>query len=275
MDKQLSTVTRLISCVLAGAWLSVLADGFAVAAPATVPLPPPRPAEFAKVPAATAPAPETPAPTPAPAPTPPQPTPEDNEDLRTQVLASHRVVGEALPAIADPGGCGIAAPLRVDAVDLADGHKVRLTPPAVMRASLASALADWLRDDLGQAVDKDDRLAALEGVGGYECRTRDRLVGATISQHGFGNALDIEAFVTAHGKRFAVGALSDADRAQPFMTIAMSTACLRFKTVLGPGADPYHALHLHVDLAWRRSGTRLCQWSVETVAANRSVRARP
>jgi hypothetical protein len=261
MNALFAIVKRLILCVFTCVCLD------ARAAPANVPLPPPRPAEFAKVPAVAVPAPEPP----VPAPTPPQPTPEDNEDLRAHILASHRIVGAPLPAIADAGGCGIAAPLRVDAVVLADGHQVRLSPPAVIRASLASTLADWLRDDLGQAItDKDDRLAALEGVGGYECRTRDRLVGAAISQHGLGNALDIEAFVTARGKRFVVGQSSDAGPSQFFMTIAMSTACLRFTTVLGPGADSFHALHLHVDLAWRRSGTRLCQWSVETIAAGRA-----
>jgi hypothetical protein len=30
--------------------------------------------------------------------------------------------------------------------------------------------------------------------------------------------------------------------------------------VLGPGADPAHEFHLHVDLAERRNGYRLCQW---------------
>jgi hypothetical protein len=39
----------------------------------------------------------------------------------------------------------------------------------------------------------------------------------------------------------------------------LSTA--RFTTVLGPGADRAHEFHLHVDLAERRNGYRLCQWS--------------
>jgi hypothetical protein len=32
--------------------------------------------------------------------------------------------------------------------------------------------------------------------------------------------------------------------------------------VLGPGSDGYHEAHVHVDLAERRSGHRMCQWDV-------------
>jgi hypothetical protein len=40
------------------------------------------------------------------------------------------------------------------------------------------------------------------------------------------------------------------------------TTCARFITVLGPGSDGYHEDHVHVDLAERRSGYRICQWDV-------------
>jgi hypothetical protein len=32
--------------------------------------------------------------------------------------------------------------------------------------------------------------------------------------------------------------------------------------VLGPGSDGFHEEHIHVDLAERRSGNRLCHWEV-------------
>jgi hypothetical protein len=32
--------------------------------------------------------------------------------------------------------------------------------------------------------------------------------------------------------------------------------------VLGPGSDPSHENHIHVDLAQRRGGYRMCQWDV-------------
>jgi hypothetical protein len=32
--------------------------------------------------------------------------------------------------------------------------------------------------------------------------------------------------------------------------------------VLGPGSDGYHEGHIHLDLAARRSGMKMCQWDV-------------
>jgi hypothetical protein len=38
--------------------------------------------------------------------------------------------------------------------------------------------------------------------------------------------------------------------------------CARFTTVLGPGSDGAHEDHIHIDLAERRGGSRICQWDV-------------
>ena len=40
------------------------------------------------------------------------------------------------------------------------------------------------------------------------------------------------------------------------------SACGRFTTVLGPGSDGYHEGHIHLDMAERRNGYRICQWEV-------------
>jgi hypothetical protein len=40
--------------------------------------------------------------------------------------------------------------------------------------------------------------------------------------------------------------------------------------VLGPGSDGYHEEHIHLDLAERSHGYRICQWNIidqETIAA--------
>ena len=36
--------------------------------------------------------------------------------------------------------------------------------------------------------------------------------------------------------------------------------------MLGPGSDGYHENHVHVDLAERRGGHRMCQWDVRDPA---------
>ena len=75
------------------------------------------------------------------------------------------------------------------------------------------------------------------------------------------------------------GFVSDAAEAvglpnQPSAAISTTPAthqfCSRFNTVLGPGSDSYHESHVHLDLAERSSGYKMCQWDVRepTVAAN-------
>jgi hypothetical protein len=40
------------------------------------------------------------------------------------------------------------------------------------------------------------------------------------------------------------------------------TACARFTTVLGNGADAYHENHVHIDLMRRTNNYKICQWNI-------------
>jgi hypothetical protein len=198
-----------------------------------------------------------------------QPSAADNDALREKVLAGGRVGAEALPPIDGKGGCGIAAPLRLNAIILTDGTKVALLPAVVMRASLASVVADWVGDDLASGIAKGDQLASIEGTGAYECRSRDGVAGAKLSEHATGNALDLHALRTKNGKLIVIAPSNDdTDEVKSFRALMKKTACLRFATVLGPGADSFHAQHLHVDLAARRNNMHLCQWDTEDNTAS-------
>ena len=82
---------------------------------------------------------------------------------------------------------------------------------------------------------------------------------ASISEHAFGNALDISAFTLADGRKITV---KDGWRGLPeergFLRDVHAAACQQFTTVLGPGSNVYHADHLHVDLMRRSSGRSIC-----------------
>jgi Extensin-like protein C-terminus len=56
--------------------------------------------------------------------------------------------------------------------------------------------------------------------------------------------------------------LRDMNIAKDWREALRTSACARFTTVLGPGADSYHDEHIHIDLAERGGGYRLCQWDV-------------
>jgi hypothetical protein len=77
--------------------------------------------------------------------------------------------------------------------------------------------------------------------------------GAKISEHARGNALDLGQI------RLANGTLVELGNRFVFQSVRQrlrDTACHRFTTVLGPGADPFHENHIHIDLAERARGYR-------------------
>ena len=61
--------------------------------------------------------------------------------------------------------------------------------------------------------------------------------------------------------------MTDLQVSRDFRDRMRKSACARFSTVLGPGSDGYHENHVHVDLAQRSHGHRMCQWDIRQPAA--------
>jgi hypothetical protein len=177
-------------------------------------------------------------------------------DLELGKVATFRPLG----MLVAPGECGAPDAVLLESVVLPDRTKVALMPPATLRCRLAGVVAQWLRDDVAPATAKlGAPLRALENLGSYECRGRDRVRGATLSEHGRANALDVHAFRLANGKNFV---LADPKAPKDWRDAIRASACARFSTVLGPGSDAEHAEHIHLDLAERRNHYKLCEWDV-------------
>jgi hypothetical protein len=159
-----------------------------------------------------------------------------------------------------PGECGIAEMVRLEAVRLRDGTRLALNPPTMMRCSMAEAMAGFIRDDVAPAAEGlGSTLDAIVNFDSYECRGRNRIAGARVSEHGKGNAIDIKGVRLANGKLVD---LTDPAASKDFRNGVRAAACQRFSTVLGPGSDPYHENHIHLDLARRSRGYTMCQWDV-------------
>ena len=125
---------------------------------------------------------------------------------------------------------------------------------------MAEAVVHWIRDDVNLAVQEfAGPIASLNIDAAFECRGRNRVPGAQLSQHGLGNALDVRGLTLADGKRLD---LTDTAVAKELRLRLWAAACARFTTVLGPGSDGYHENHVHFDIVQRRSGYRICQWEV-------------
>jgi hypothetical protein len=221
-----------------------------------VPLPQPRPAEAPRVEdkpdgekAAEAQKPATEAP-PAPA-----------LSACRLALTESIAIAPSVPPITGPGGCGGDDLVRLEAVVLPDSKgRVAVKPAAVLRCTMASAIADWIRSDMEPLAEaQGTRLSDLDNFDSYECRGRNRVVGAILSEHGRANALDVRALKLTSGASIA---LTDRSVARELRETVLHSVCTRFTTVLGPGSDGYHEDHIHLDLAQRHSGYRICQWEV-------------
>jgi len=167
---------------------------------------------------------------------------------------------EPMPWLIGPGACGGRDIVRLYAVLLADKTRVEFKPQPVLRCAMAESLATWVRDEAApRAAVLGANLRSVDTYDDYECRPRNRVPGAKLSEHGHGNAVDVRAFTLADGR---VILLTDVTVAKDFRTELRDSACRRFTTVLGPGADSHHDGHIHLDIVERSRGYRVCQWEV-------------
>jgi hypothetical protein len=181
-------------------------------------------------------------------------------ELCDEFLHADVAVANVLEPMAWDNGCTAAAPVSVTAIKLRSGKSVELKPAAVLRCPTALVIARWVREDLAPLAEAaGSRIEKIEVAASFSCRPRNSIFGAVMSEHGKANALDIRALHLADGRRIAI---EGADGPPEFLAGMRQSACARFATVLGPGADKEHATHLHVDLAERRGGYKICQWTL-------------
>jgi hypothetical protein len=175
-------------------------------------------------------------------------------------LTPDRAMFESLGAVTGEGECGGPDIVLLKRVVTRDHLPVEISPSATLRCETAEAIVDWVREDLaGLSTRLGSVLAGIDDLDSFECRGQNRIVGAKLSEHGRANALDISGIRLKNGQ---VVRLADPVVSKDFRMSIRTSACGRFTTVLGPGADGYHEDHVHIDLAERRSGYRICQWDI-------------
>jgi hypothetical protein len=224
-----------------------------------VPLPKPRPAEApAAKPDGPAAGQQAPAGTDKPAAEPvvTAPQPSACRLALTEAIA----IAPSIPDIHGPGGCGGEDLVRLEAVVLPDKHQVAVKPAAILRCAMASAIADWIRTDMAPlAKGLGSVITDLDNFDSFECRGRNRIIGAQLSEHGRANALDVRSLKLADGRSIS---LTDRMAPRDLRESVLRSVCARFSTVLGPGSDWYHEDHIHLDLMERRNDYKICQWNV-------------
>jgi len=157
-------------------------------------------------------------------------------------------VFKPLPSITGPGDCTATDVVALDAVVLADGHRIALSPTATLQCPMAEAVTQW--DVAPTIAALGESLRDVETLDSFDCRPRNSIAGAKISEHGHANALDVRAFNLVNG---AAIELTDAGVDKPLRQKLRQSACARFSTVLGNGADAYHDSHVHNVCFWHKA----------------------
>jgi hypothetical protein len=187
-------------------------------------------------------------------------TPAEKRCIASRMVNASAYVQPA-STINGRGVCGIYRPFEVSAFM---GGQVRVEPAATLDCNMTAAFDYWLENVVQPAA--FNRFGAgvvgIEVLSSYSCRTRNSRRGAKMSEHAFGNAIDVASFTLADGREVAVksGWRGGAGE-RAFLREIHSAACDTFYTVLGPEADANHRDHLHLDLARHnaRGDSRYCR----------------
>jgi hypothetical protein len=147
--------------------------------------------------------------------------------------------------------CGMNHPFKILA---ASEGQVTMKPQATLGCPMTVAFNRWLQEIAQPAAQAwfNEPIVEVRQLSSYSCR---RIGGSgNMSEHGFGNALDVAGFTFASGRIVTVkhGWRGDPEE-RGFLRQIHAGACEVFTTVLGPGYDAAHHDHFHFDLARRNS----------------------
>jgi hypothetical protein len=182
------------------------------------------------------------------------------EACLTQGLVQNTAYMSRAAPIDGPGACGISYPIKVAAFG---GGSVGLTSRATLACPIIPTIDTWLNEVVQPAAALYFGTRVLDvKSGSYSCRPRNSRSGAKLSEHAFGNALDVMGFHFADGRQVSVvKGWRGAPEEQEFLREVFVGACQYFTTVLGPGSDMFHHDHFHLDLARHdpRGTRRVCK----------------
>ena len=170
-------------------------------------------------------------------------------DGAQKLCGSNQIYGTTASSVSS-GSCGIQNPVSVQFV-----NGVKLSTPALVNCGTAKALSAWVsRSVQPEAKEIGKSVSELNVMASYSCRTRNHKKGARLSEHSYGNAIDIGGFTFTDGDKVTV--LNDYYKRpyKGFFAKVRKGACGIFGTVLGPGSDAYHDNHFHFDIARYSSG---------------------
>ena len=180
----------------------------------------------------------------------------ENACLRRGTVQESAVI-RSVNEMSGPGICGLTHPFKVTA--LSEGS-VAINSTQTLDCPMIAALDTWLREVVQPAAVArfGEKVVRINSMGSYTCRGINNMSGAHLSEHAFGNAIDIGGFVLESGRELNImrGFNGSDPQESAFLHEAHAGACTYFTTVLGPGYNVFHYNHFHVDLALHGSTSR-------------------
>ncbi|WP_332119438.1 extensin family protein [Azorhizobium caulinodans] len=166
---------------------------------------------------------------------------------------------EPMRSIDGPGACGMEHPFKVAALN--DGT-VGIEPKATLACPMVREVDAWIAQVVQPAAMAwmGAPVVAIKQMSSYSCRGMNGQPGAKISEHAFGNALDVGGFRFANGVDISVkNGWKGPPEARGFLLQVQAGACEAFTTVLAPGSNIFHYDHIHVDLMRRNNPRLICK----------------
>ena len=193
----------------------------------------------------------------------PSPTMPAFDKACFEKLTALAIVQKTSSPVANDPACLVPSPVQLTAIK----GKVQIELPAnpVLDCPFALSLATYARKTLVPLATTvfNQTLVSISTGEGFICRRRNNNPAQKLSEHAFGNAIDIVSFVFENETNLAVQASDQLPAPSArFLDSARSAACEIFTTVLGPGTNAAHATHFHFDLGRARTSKnpyRICQ----------------
>ena len=184
----------------------------------------------------------------------PRPYPQAQEGVQANLssqcvdqLAELNIIYISAASPPNSQGCALR-----DGIEVSSFNGVTLTPAGKMTCRVAVSTALWLQNAVGPEAKRrlNKNLSSINHVSTYSCRRRPS---GKLSEHAFGNAIDIAQFNFSDGSSVSIEPdWHRGGRKGRYLRAITQAACQYFSTVLSPLSDANHQDHLHLDKgAWR------------------------
>ncbi|MBO1904930.1 extensin family protein [Microvirga sp. 3-52] len=178
----------------------------------------------------------------------------EDRDACLQRLTQLGLRFETRPPVKE-NSCQIENPVLVSALP----NGVAVVPASLMACPVAESTARWMSESVAPEAQRQFQSAPTKLLIGTSYQCRDQRNGEKLSEHAFGNGLDVMGFEFAKREPLTISSRPESSPEAIFQAAIRKAACTIFNTVLGPGSDAAHGDHLHLDLRQRKGDYRICQ----------------